>query len=163
MYKKIIVFTLAGFMLFGITYCQQKSQEAKSDIQSYEVTKTEAEWKAQLSPEQFQVLRQKGTEYAYTGKYFDYKKKGIYVCAACGNPLFSSKTKYNSGSGWPSFYQPASKEAVDLVKDYSGGMLREEVVCARCGGHLGHVFNDGPKPTGLRYCVNSVAMDFKQK
>ncbi len=124
------------------------------------VEKTDAEWRQELTPEEYRVLRQKGTERAFTGKYHDHHAKGVYVCAACGLPLFSSETKFESGTGWPSFYQPLAVENVETESDWSFGMRRTEVLCARCGGHLGHVFDDGPRPTGLRYCINSVSLDF---
>ena len=118
-------------------------------------------WKKKLTKEQFKVLRQKGTEMPFTGKYWDNKEKGIYLCAGCGNPLFESETKFKSGTGWPSFYAPIDREKINEKKDLSNGMIRTEVLCSKCGGHLGHVFDDGPHPTGLRYCINSVSLNFK--
>ncbi|WP_073560260.1 peptide-methionine (R)-S-oxide reductase MsrB [Archangium sp. Cb G35] len=128
----------------------------------YAVQKTDAEWKQQLTPEQYKVLRKQGTERAFTGKYWDLKAAGTYHCAACGQPLFSSETKFDSGTGWPSFWQ-ALPDAVDTHEDRSWLMVRTEVVCGHCGSHLGHVFDDGPEPTGLRYCMNSVSLDFRPK
>jgi peptide-methionine (R)-S-oxide reductase len=126
------------------------------------VKKTDEEWKAQLDPMTYEVLRRGGTERAFTGKYCDTHDDGTYVCAACENELFKSDTKYDSGSGWPSFYQPISQEAVDTNADNSHGMRRVEVVCQRCGGHLGHVFDDGPAPTHQRFCMNSAALKLKK-
>jgi peptide-methionine (R)-S-oxide reductase len=127
---------------------------------SDKVTKTQEEWKAELSPEAYHVLREKGTERAFTGEYVDLDEDGIYRCAACGQPLFSSETKFHSGSGWPSFYAPLSEDMVETEHDRRFLMSRTEVHCSRCGSHLGHVFEDGPRPTGLRYCLNSVSLDF---
>lgn len=122
---------------------------------------TDAEWRERLTPEKYAVLRQGGTERAFTGTYEKNKVTGMYHCAGCGLPLFDSATKYDSGSGWPSFMRPASGEAVEEHRDMSHGMIRTEVTCARCEGHLGHVFPDGPGPEGLRYCINSASLDFK--
>ena len=123
---------------------------------------TDAEWRDQLSPEQYKVLRQGGTEQAFSGKYWDTKTPGVYRCAGCGEKLCSSDTKYESHSGWPSFYQPLADGIVDEDDDRSYGMVRTEIKCANCGGHLGHVFDDGPNPTGLRYCVNSASLDLDE-
>lgn len=126
------------------------------------IDRTDAEWREKLTPEQYRVLRQAGTEPAFSGELLDVKEKGEFRCAACGEPLFDSETKYDSGSGWPSFTRPKSASAVDEHSDISHGMTRTEVRCARCDGHLGHVFPDGPGPEGQRYCINSAALAFKQ-
>lgn len=133
------------------------------DTETKKVHKTEAEWRELLTPEQFHVLREKGTERAFTGALYENKADGIYNCAACNAPLFKSETKYESGSGWPSFYIPISADAIEAHEDSSYGMRRIEVTCANCGGHLGHLFPDGPRPTGMRYCINSVSLNFEPK
>ena len=127
------------------------------------IEKSEQEWRQQLTPEQFAVARKAGTEPAFTGKYYKTKDKGMYTCVCCGQPLFSSDTKYESGSGWPSFYQPVAEGAVEEKTDVTHGMRRTEVRCSSCDAHLGHVFEDGPAPTGMRYCMNSAALDLKPK
>jgi len=126
-----------------------------------ELPQTEAEWKRRLTPEQYRVLRKHGTERAFSGEYWDTKEAGVYRCAGCGQPLFGSDAKFDSGTGWPSFWQPVDDEAVATETDRSFFMVRTEVHCSRCGGHLGHVFPDGPEPTGQRYCINSVSLDFE--
>jgi len=123
---------------------------------------TDEQWRERLTPEQYDILRRHGTEPAFTGKYWNVKEDGTYRCAGCGAELFSSGTKFESGTGWPSFYEPAVAEAVELRTDMSHGMIRTEVACARCGGQLGHVFEDGPRPTGLRFCINSCALDLHE-
>jgi peptide-methionine (R)-S-oxide reductase len=128
-----------------------------------EITKTDDEWRDELTPEQFQVLRKAGTERAFTGSYWDCHDDGMYRCAACDAELFDSDTKFDSGTGWPSFTEPAVADGVELKRDFSHGMLRTEVVCRTCGGHLGHVFDDGPGPNGQRYCINSASLDLDKR
>ena len=127
------------------------------------IIKSESEWKKTLTEMQHHVLREKGTERPFTGKYWQHRKDGTYVCAACGQELFRSETKFDAGCGWPSFWDAADKDKIELRDDHSHGMDRIEVLCRRCGGHLGHLFDDGPEPTGQRYCINSASLDFKKE
>ena len=170
MKNSIIVFAVC--LVF--TACAQNTSNGKTEILNEtftielpekveKINKEESEWKAELEEIEYYVLRQKGTERSFTGDLWDNKEKGIYVCAACQLPLFESKTKFKSGTGWPSYYKPLREDLVEEISDRTHGMVRTEVVCARCDGHLGHVFDDGPRPTGLRYCINSVSLDFVKK
>lgn len=148
---------------FVITSCsvdgnQRIETRTENATMTYSIQKTEEEWREILTPEQYRVLRGKDTERAFTGEYCSVMEPGIYRCAACDAELFNSETKYKSGTGWPSFWQPVNDSAIEIRKDRSHGMVRDEVLCARCGSHLGHVFSDGPPPTGLRYCLNSISL-----
>lgn len=130
---------------------------------SIKIKKTEGEWRKQLTPEQYYITREKGTEPAFSGVYWNAKQKGMYECVCCGQPLFSSDSKFESGTGWPSFWAPVAGSSVDTEPDRTHGMIRTEIVCSRCGAHLGHVFEDGPRPTGLRYCVNSASLRLREQ
>lgn len=157
------------YLLISLVFiaCKGESQNNPTNtkskhVMSNKVEKTEEEWKKILNPEQFDVLRKKGTEMPYSGKYYLHKEKGIYVCAACNEELFRSDSKFDAGCGWPSFSDVLDSSKVVYTQDKTAGMVRTEITCANCGGHLGHVFDDGPTPTGLRYCINSVSIEFKK-
>ncbi len=160
--KRLLPVAVAALLMAACSRQDHPVPAAKEEaVKHLKVVKTDAEWKQILTPEQFEVLRQHGTERAFTGKLYDNHAKGLYLCAACGATLFSSDHKFDSGTGWPSYWEPVAPEVVASDDDTSHGMSRTEVHCAACGGHLGHVFDDGPKPTGLRYCINSVSLKFK--
>ena len=162
-----LLITLFGSVIFLLYFKDQEQSKTLSSVNPLplkkRIIKSNSQWKKILSNEQFKILREKGTESPFTGSLLDNKKEGVYLCAACEHKLFSSKSKYDSGTGWPSFYEPISKVSIYEKTDYSYGMVRKEILCARCEGHLGHIFPDGPRPTGLRYCVNSISLKFHEK
>jgi peptide-methionine (R)-S-oxide reductase len=161
-YKRI--FYLLWIFTIMITYsCSNSRTINNTEDMAYPNTKTDEEWKNVLSPFEYQVLRESATERAFTGEYYGTKDTGTYYCAGCGDLLFRSDTKFDSGCGWPSFFEPSTKESIVFIKDTSLGMMRTEVLCGGCGGHLRHVFDDGPPPTGLRYCINSASLRFEKE
>ena len=155
--------TYLSIILLAVMLNTACSQNKSRTEKTFNVNRSPEEWKKQLTPTQYHILREKGTERAFTGVYWNNHEKGDYYCAACHQKLFTSETKFESGTGWPSFYKPVNDLAVTVEQDLSYGMVRDEVRCSNCGGHLGHVFQDGPKPTGLRYCMNSGALTFEKK
>ena len=153
--------------ILGAIFCvlgfSQKKEKKAGGIFMDKISKTDQEWQTCLTPEEYRILREKGTERAFTGEYYNHKEEGTYTCAGCDNELFSSDTKYDSGSGWPAFFDAIDETKINTKRDLSYGMIRTEITCAKCDSHLGHVFEDGPRPTGLRYCVNSLSLDFVPK
>ena len=163
MYRQISIVIVLLLIVVVATGYAGDTQQTKKDAMTDKVEKTDEQWRKELTPEQYHVLREAGTERAFTGAYWNNHEKGTYYCAACGLELFKSDTKFESGTGWPSFSAPVAKASVDLETDQSLGMARTEVRCHRCGSHLGHVFDDGPRPTGQRYCMNSISLKFEKQ
>jgi len=160
--KKYYLLFIIGIFILSYIYTTP-NENSKDNKKMQKKIQSEEEWEECLTPEEYKILREKGTEMAFTGKFYKHKQDGVYICSACGEDLFSSDTKYDSGTGWPSFWKPISADKIREELDQTLPFSRTEIVCNNCGGHLGHVFNDGPNPTGLRYCVNSISLDFDSK